>query len=324
MKIGDFVRVLRGTEEGHIVRFLPNDYVEIETSDGFTIPVSAHELVPVSSEESLRFGETTPETKTNVDRSSTDQVQKPPAHHETLLMVVPQEDGILGFWLTNATDCTMLYSLYLHESQRDPGISTGTLRPGTLENTGQCAVRDLRPDTVCIVQSIFHPTKSGGCPEPVVHKIRLSHVLKHGKKTPLDAINQKGYRFDLLEQAGDIDPDALRNSLLGAGDIPRRGVNVPNTTASDLIVDLHIESLTDHPELLTSSEIFDLQLRTFEQELDKAIAGNAKSIKFIHGVGNGTLRYNIHKRLSQLKDILYYKDADKEKFGFGATTIELK
>ncbi len=47
-------------------------------------------------------------------------------------------------------------------------------------------------------------------------------------------------------------------------------------------------------------------------------------ITFVHGVGSGTLRREIQKRLSGMKSILYFQDAQREKFGYGATLVRLK
>jgi dsDNA-specific endonuclease/ATPase MutS2 len=49
-----------------------------------------------------------------------------------------------------------------------------------------------------------------------------------------------------------------------------------------------------------------------------------QEITFIHGVGNGTLRHQIHKQLSQMAEQLTFKDAQKEKFGYGATKVVFK
>jgi dsDNA-specific endonuclease/ATPase MutS2 len=47
-------------------------------------------------------------------------------------------------------------------------------------------------------------------------------------------------------------------------------------------------------------------------------------IIFIHGAGNGTLRKEIHRQLSRNKDIKFFEEAQKEKFGYGATLVRLK
>ncbi|MBX9851983.1 MAG: hypothetical protein K2X86_09515 [Cytophagaceae bacterium] len=54
-------------------------------------------------------------------------------------------------------------------------------------------------------------------------------------------------------------------------------------------IDLHIEKLvTDHSRM-NNAQILELQLKTFEKNLDQAIASGMNEIIFIHGVGNGVL-----------------------------------
>jgi dsDNA-specific endonuclease/ATPase MutS2 len=66
------------------------------------------------------------------------------------------------------------------------------------------------------------------------------------------------------------------------------------------------------------------QLECFEKNLENAIAGNLAEITFIHGLGNGVLREEIHRRLSKHSGVEFFKDARKEKFGYGATLVRLK
>ena len=87
-------------------------------------------------------------------------------------------------------------------------------------------------------------------------------------------------------------------------------------------IDLHANKLQigDRKE----NEILSYQLQVFERGLDNAIAFGLTDITFIHGVGNGVLRKQIHKILSNRKESFnYYKDAQKEKFGYGATYVKL-
>jgi dsDNA-specific endonuclease/ATPase MutS2 len=63
--------------------------------------------------------------------------------------------------------------------------------------------------------------------------------------------------------------------------------------------------------------MLDLQLKTFEDNLDRAIATDMDEITFIHGIGSGALRNAIHKKLSKMNNIQYFKDAMREKFGYG-------
>ncbi|MGI4871954.1 MAG: Smr/MutS family protein [Janthinobacterium lividum] len=90
-------------------------------------------------------------------------------------------------------------------------------------------------------------------------------------------------------------------------------------------LDLHIEALRpEGAEGLSNTAMLRQQLDAFEDALSRALATNMHEIVFIHGAGNGTLRKEIHRQLSRNKDIKFFEDAQKEKFGYGATLVRLK
>ena len=89
--------------------------------------------------------------------------------------------------------------------------------------------------------------------------------------------------------------------------------------------DLHLEALRpDTKEELSNTAILRIQLDAFEDALSRALATNMHEIVFIHGLGTGVLRKEIHRQLSRNKDIKFFEDAQKGKFGFGATLVRLK
>ena len=70
--------------------------------------------------------------------------------------------------------------------------------------------------------------------------------------------------------------------------------------------------------------MLDIQMAHFNKTLDAAIVHKLPEITFIHGAGNGILRYELHKALSKNNRIQTFMDARKEKFGYGATKVLLK
>ncbi|NNF22399.1 MAG: Smr/MutS family protein, partial [Saprospiraceae bacterium] len=88
-------------------------------------------------------------------------------------------------------------------------------------------------------------------------------------------------------------------------------------------VDLHAEALGIEENDIHSTEILRQQLAVFNDSLDKAIIAGLKEITFIHGVGQGTLKKKILEEIRSRKEIKYWQDAQKEKFGYGATKIVL-
>jgi hypothetical protein len=88
-------------------------------------------------------------------------------------------------------------------------------------------------------------------------------------------------------------------------------------------IDLHIEELHPQPDGLSNSEKMRIQLEVFEKNLNQAIAAGMDQITFVHGIGNGVLRKEIHKRLSQLENISYFQDTQKDQWGYGATLVKI-
>lgn len=85
-------------------------------------------------------------------------------------------------------------------------------------------------------------------------------------------------------------------------------------------VDLHIENLLPSHAGMSNAEIITVQLNYFNRALDSAMRRNVHKIVFIHGVGKGKLKEEIHKILKSHSDIVF-RSAPYEKYGWGATEV---
>ncbi len=88
-------------------------------------------------------------------------------------------------------------------------------------------------------------------------------------------------------------------------------------------VDLHIENLLSSHRGMSNAEIIQVQLSHFTKALDNAMRNNYYKIIFIHGVGKGRLREEIHSVLKTYKGITF-RAASYEKYGWGATEVLIK
>ncbi len=91
-------------------------------------------------------------------------------------------------------------------------------------------------------------------------------------------------------------------------------------------IDLHIEKLVENSSHLSSSDKLQIQLREFEQSLDLAMITHQRSVIFIHGVGKGVLKAEIHKILSskiQRNKIRAFTNNYDTRYGYGATEVFL-
>lgn len=86
-----------------------------------------------------------------------------------------------------------------------------------------------------------------------------------------------------------------------------------------LEVDLHINQLTDSTRGLDNYDMLNLQLDTAKRKVEYAIKKRISKIVFIHGVGEGVLKGELHRMLNRYP-VKYY-DASYKKYGLGATEV---
>ena len=87
-------------------------------------------------------------------------------------------------------------------------------------------------------------------------------------------------------------------------------------------VDLHIHQLTDSTKGMSNYDMLNLQINTAQQQLEFAIKKRISKMVFIHGVGEGVLRMELHTLLRRYDNIEFF-DADFQTYGYGATEVRI-
>ena len=88
------------------------------------------------------------------------------------------------------------------------------------------------------------------------------------------------------------------------------------------VVDLHIDKLISFQRKLEKYEILSFQLKIAKKKLDLAILNGTKRIIFIHGVGQGILKFELEKILRLYNNLEFYPANFKE-YGYGATEVSI-
>jgi len=319
MNIGDKVRMLRGREEGVITRFLTGNMVEMEIEDGFRIPVLKSELVVVSPLEATRFR----------NESPVDPVKAPSrpdilANKGFYLAFVPQNDRDMAVHLVNNTDWELPFTVGEERGTRFQGLQTGVLKARAQLKLNQLySMEKFEEWPTFVVQALWFRPGSATLRQPLLKRLkpRAQSFFKHKKTVPI--LNQNGHLFQVDEENDKpVEPEALRQQMLEPKGEAIEAISVERPSA---IVDLHIEQLLpEGPGKRSTGELLELQLKTFEAKLEGAIANGMDEITFIHGVGNGVLRNELHRRLGKHTGVRFFEDAQKERFGYGATKVKLK
>ena len=87
-------------------------------------------------------------------------------------------------------------------------------------------------------------------------------------------------------------------------------------------IDLHIENLLDHWNNMSNGEIVVHQLKIARQSIDEAILQGKHRLVIIHGVGNGTLKSEVHKLIKSYYG-LRIEEGHFLVYGAGATLVHL-
>ncbi len=321
MNIGDKVRILRGKEEGIVTRLLPGDIVEIEIEEGFKIPVQRRELAVVSPEEALRF-KVGPAPLEAQRKSASSEIL---ANKGLYLAFVPLNDRELAQHLVNNTDWEVPFTLTGGTEPHLRGLAAGVLKPRSSVKIQDLAVKDFENWGAFTFQALFSRGAMMTQRPPLEKRVRfrLNTFFKSKQKAPVLGKDAHLYQLDGEEAAPRELVEQLVEKRFEAtpAPTPTPRALVPKPAAT---VDLHIEKLTPEAMMMNPAEILDLQLKTFEETLENAIAHALPDLTFIHGVGHHRLRDELHRRLGKHPHVQFFQDAQKEKFGFGATKVVLK
>jgi hypothetical protein len=315
MNIGDRVRVLHGKEEGIIRKVSAGGRIEVEIEDGFVIPVLKSEVVLVTEAEKNYFG----------DSGST------PAHVDTPLPISAPKDQ--GLYLAFVPINDQSLSLYLINDSAQPYLShtsevygtnhrtlfAGALGAGEAKKIDDRILKELDEWPAFLLRFIPIQAKLNRAIPAFERQLKMkpTQFFKHLSKSPL--IGKNAYLFSLENTTKELDIRGLNAELNQLTPTPQ----VTRVQAPSASIDLHIEALHPKPDSLSNSEMLRIQLEVFEKNLNLAIAAGMDQITFIHGIGNGVLRKEIHKRLSQLRNISYFQDTQKDQWGYGATLVKI-
>ncbi|NJM94829.1 MAG: hypothetical protein HC842_09350 [Cytophagales bacterium] len=321
MKIGDKVRFLYGQEEGIIVQFIDDKTAEVEIEEGFPIPVLKKELVVVATEESKFFGKKTEKPPTEVERLL--------AHghilgNDHVLFTFTEEDGGSTYrtHVVNDSPHQVLFSIFElgHEGKR--GVECGLLLPGQKQFIDTRSFSEFpKWNPLEIHLSFFrkglHEQRSS-----VERTISFRAGSFFKKRVRVEQLKGEAIVYRLEGEEIKVDAQKLQERL-SQGPVLTAPESFAVSSGKAQEVDLHIEALRPDHVHIPSSEILGIQLQAFEKALDQALLTRANSLTLIHGVGNGVLKTEIHKRLSEMSHLYkHYKDAHKEKFGYGATLVQ--
>ena len=287
----------------------------------------------------------------------------PPAAKGLFLALVHQAPELLALHLLNNTEAEVVFTYGEERQNKYRALATGQLKAKAASAPlAHLHLKDFEQWPAVVFQLLSFKLNADTAYDLLTKRQSFKASTFYTSRRPAPVIGKEAYLFQLDERpAPALNPEKLAQAEAAleaaaeaaaspapalnprqasvlqqalAGDkplaVPAAIAPAPPKPAAALVApphefDLHIEKLRpEGAEGLSNTAMLRLQLDAFEDALSRALATNMHEIIFIHGAGNGTLRKEIHRQLSRNKDIKFFEEAQKEKFGYGATLVRLK
>ena len=294
--------------------------------DGETIP--AQQQVPEEIDD--RMGNTLSDDESITSENCTLNI---------LLGLIPEKikgKQELNFKVHLISDCTyrVMFTFSVVKNNFCYGNRAGLLEDDTQMEIAQFSLTELKCLQSFKISCIFYKKGIYLPHEPIIYEYKIDALKMADPSIWMvnDYFEEKAIVINITEESlmNEIEKNVSEhgeNFLIQKKQkavVAKKIVAIKNTSEMEE-VDLHIEELVESSIGLSAGEIMDIQMSRFNIALEGAIRSHTKKIIFIHGIGNGKLKYEIRKMLDTSKFSKYrYQDASFQEYGYGATMVILK
>ncbi len=344
-KVGDHVKFLNESGGGIISEIVDQTLVKVRIEDGFDIPVLATELIMDRSKGSeVRESFHTygiPAEKVKTKKTALEDIESVlpenlpgNAAKNVLLGFIPVDKDNPGMsdielYLINDNDYVIVYHIGFQENVSWQFLRTGFLEPNTklsIETFSQSQVSKIK---AVHIQLLFIAKGKYQPRSPVEKFIGIDGVRFYKENTFKENryFHDKAFIIEITDVFQDenehLSEEAIKEAVKEKLPAENKKQARPSGTDRILEVDLHIHEITDDYSSLSPGEIIELQIKRFYSALEDGLKNKVRKIVFIHGVGNGNLKYEVIKALNERYPDLVYQDASFKEYGYGATMVYL-
>lgn len=353
LKVGDKVKFLNAKGGGTVTGFVSQKVVNVEDEEGFEVPCLINELV-----KDERFENVTPSLTSNtaVSRKAGNEaaeVRKPKKESQPLfassagkpaipggaffLAFVPEVptmplSGEIRAWLVNDSNKTMLYHFSLQINGYYVSEKSGRLGPYSCIPLKGFTHSDFSSFPAFGIQILPFENNGRELLNALVKTLKVNPVkfYKETSFTGNSYFPSRAYLIDLTEKELSKELEMLKQHDFSApkvmeesGDLKKP--EIAKKESPELKeVDLHIQELLDDSQNLEPKDILEIQMDRFRFEMENAIQNGTRRIVFIHGVGQGTLKNELRRELSNRYKKYDFQDASFREYGYGATMVILR
>ena len=349
-KVGDTVRFLNEVGGGIISRIINAKMVSVRDEDGFEIPMLISDIVVIESAGTKQASQNNTTSQSGSSIINKVQVKDESCipnkvvlntegnDFDVLLAFVPVNENDssssdLELFIINDSSYNMFYTVGLWTNKNKIKLlSKNDLEPDSKEFIALFRRSDLNIlQTLNITFLLYKQTLDyeQQVPEQINIELNPLKFVKNGSFEENDFFDEKSIIYKVatsqsVVQSFDIDPKQLSEAMKQKRDNKTTNITDTRKTQQGRIeeIDLHIESLVDNAKELDNAQILEIQKARFITTLDIGISAGTRRMVFIHGVGNGKLKYEIRRMLdTQYAGKVRYQDASFKEYGYGATMV---
>ncbi len=277
---------------------------------------------------------------TNADQYRSREIPARKAERNILLGLVEShsEKDNMEAWLINDSRFNVFYFVLIKDETSWRNIKSGHIEPDTkifITHFSREQINSfitLRLHALYFMKGIFDPVS----PSQTEFSLDPVEIYSKDAFTVNDFFDENAWIFPVISDTREREVQKVREQETGrigtqkkdrphSASLSGRKKEAPSGTDPFIEeVDLHIEELVDDHSSLSGREVLDLQMSRFTTALDGALRGKTKRIVFIHGIGNGKLKFEIRKTLDKKYPRLKYQDASFKEYGYGATMVIIR
>lgn len=326
-KVGDKVKLLHSTEEGIIIQVYPNNRALVLIDDIMEQELDIREIVHKDP----------PKQPTRVLSASEHLLinyrEIEPGLY--LSLDIDRADEYV-YSITNHTTFRVMYLLFIQKTEKKfSGQLMGQIEPGTAQLLFRFRAEKWEDYAQLFFQFLLFKTELEAPFDAIKRKVRIKTQTfqKERRLNPYLKKNVVLVPVSVVSQFEPLQLDTKTQTENAAPHLPLPANPPPNPTAHITVekpwheIDLHINCLVEDPKGMTPAAMLLKQIEVFEHCLHNAIAWSMESIGFIHGIGEGKLKGEIHNRLKRMKKERKIRDFALENTGHvnaGLTKVYIK
>lgn len=310
-KVGEKIRLLHAKGEGIVQRVISPSKLEVLIDDFYELEVGVDEVVKINAAErtlrqDLDSEEDHPKKK-GVGPSLAPPPDLPPSF---VLFKNPDHD--YEFWLVNPGRNEALFACYIKVGNKYISYNSGSVMPKNNYFMGKQTPSEFHMARSIYLQVLQFPRIDHPRPiAPVTVEIHCKTDIFVREPRTVPELNVQGWEFVLEERRESTAITAIGDARI----VPQKPPRPPK------VVDLHMKHIISNPLGIDSPTMLRLQLEAFEKAITDAQAHGLDSMVFIHGIGNGILKKEIHSRLKTYDFVHHFELAEPVEYGNGATIV---